>query len=339
MEHPSETNGARPGSPVSAAPQIVRATKRVGRLRVAITGPSGAGKTYTSLLLAAGIVGVNPREDGTPKVLVVDTENGSAADYGANADGSWPILPFDLVDMRPRYTVDKYEAAYRAAEAGGYEVVIFDSLTHVWRGEGGLLDEKERADARGGSRFSNWAPITEKFNRFRAMILGNRVHLVATMRSKMDYVLDDKGKPTKVGLAPEMRDGMEYEFTTVFDLDLRHQAQVSKDRTGLFAGADLFIPTADTGRRLIEWRTSGAPEQPRPKAENPAAPAAVHAKPGMATIEQRTRIRGLLASSGLSPDDVRAQVGLPPRPAALTHEGAEKIILYLASLAAPERGA
>ena len=72
----------------------------------------------------------------------------------------------------------------------------------------------------------------------------------------MDYILEtnDKGKqvPKKVGLAPIMRDGVEYEFTTVLDLDMHHQALVSKDRTGLF-GDELFLITEETGERFMKW--------------------------------------------------------------------------------------
>lgn len=322
------------GSPVGLT--IARAEKRAGRLRVCVTGPSGSGKSYSALLIAAGIVGDKPREDGRPRVLAVDTENASLADYGANADGSWPIVPFDVVELRPEYTVQKYLEAYRMAEANGYEVVIFDSLTHAWAGSGGLLEQKGRLDARGGNSYTNWAKVDPDFNLFREMILNNRIHLVATMRSKMDYTVDDKGKPTKIGLAPIMRDGMEYEFTVVYDLDLTHQAAISKHRTGaLYADRKLFVPSIETGKELISWRMSGAPEQEPPKQQTAAAAAAPAAgsNGGGITMEDRKVILDIQEKLGLKANEVKATLNLPLPPAQLTAEQGHAMREYLENAA------
>lgn len=217
--------------------------KRV-KLKIAITGPSGSGKTFSALELASGL---------GKKIALVDTENDSASLYSDR-------FTFDSLVIEPPYTIDKYRQAIQDAEKEGYEVLVIDSISHAWAGDGGLLSKKEAMDARGGNSYTNWGGITKEHEAFKSKLLNAGLHLICTMRSKQDYVLEtnDKGKqtPRKVGLAPIQRDGMEYEFTTVFDVAMDHNAQASKDRTGLFDGQITKV-TQKTGEKLIDW-LSGA---------------------------------------------------------------------------------
>lgn len=259
-----------PAVKVPAGLMASRALKRMGRIRAAISAPSGGGKTYGALLLAKGFLGKDVWRDlngvKTPKILVVDTEAYSSADYGEDTSGKYPVVPFDIIDMQPDYTVQKYLDAYTYAVDNGYEVIIFDSLSHAWKGEGGMLEAKSKLDARGGGKFSNWQFIDESWNKFRAMILHSRIHLIGTMRANTEYVVDGSGRPTKVGMAPEMRNGLEFDFTIVFDLDMKHQAMVTKHRTlKLYEDRGLFPLTEKAGKELMDWRMSGAPEAERPE--------------------------------------------------------------------------
>ncbi len=216
-----------------------KASRSESKLKLAITGPSGSGKTYSALLLAKGLGG---------KIAVIDSENGSAALYAQTFD-------FDTMTISPPYTTEKYNAAINGAVDAGYDVVIVDSITHAWSGEGGLLSQKEQLDARGGNSYTNWAKITPKHEAFIGTILHSKIHVIATMRSKQDYVLSDRnGKqvPQKVGMAPVQRDGAEYEFTVVLDVAMNHEAQASKDRTGLFDG-QIFKISEKTGQTLKAW--------------------------------------------------------------------------------------
>ncbi len=190
-----------------------KAERTQATLKIALTGPSGSGKTFSGLILAAAL---------GKKIAVVDTENKSASLYADMDKGPLAGIVFDVLDLEPPYTIVKYAEAIEAAEKAGYDVLLIDSISHAWAGEGGLLDKKAALDQRGGNSYTNWATITPEQERFKARILQAGIHVICTMRSKQDYVLEqnDKGKsvPKKVGLAPIQRDGMEYEFTTVFDI-------------------------------------------------------------------------------------------------------------------------
>lgn len=240
-----------------------RAERKQVKLKIALTGPSGAGKTYSALLLAEGI---------GKKIGLIDSENDSASLYSDR-------FQFESLNLQPPYTITKYNAAIEEAVAAGFDVLVIDSLTHAWAGEGGLLDRKAKLDERGGNSYANWNKMTPEHEALKAKILGANIHIIATMRSKQDYVLElnDKGKqvPHKVGLAPIQREGMEYEFTTVFDIAQDHVAAVSKDRTGLFDG---FIAklTKKVGSDLMTWLQAGKPvETSPPPPAPPVAPLSV----------------------------------------------------------------
>ena len=135
------------------------------------------------------------------------------------------------------------------------EVVILDSITHEWEY---LLVYHSSLQ---GNSFTNWGKITPRHNDFVQKILQSPCHIISTVRTKQDYVLQEKnGKmvPEKVGLKSVQRDGLEYEFTLVFDLDIKNHATASKDRTGLFFGKPEQKLSIDTGRIINEWCNSGA---------------------------------------------------------------------------------
>lgn len=216
-----------------------KAERRKGRLRLGIAGPAGSGKTYSALLIAFGIGG---------RVAMIDTERGSGELYAHLGD-------YDVCPITPPFTPEKYIEAIRAAEAEGYSTIIIDSLSHAWTGEGGLLDLHGHLADRSGNSWTAWRKVTPKHNQLVEAMLQSPCHVIATMRSKMEYAqVTENGRTTvkKLGMSPIQRDGMEYEFTLFLDLDQEHVAAASKDRTSLFDGT-FFRPTPDTGRILMEW--------------------------------------------------------------------------------------
>lgn len=219
------------------------AERKNAKIKLAITGSSGSGKTYSALLLASGLT-------NWEKVAVIDTENGSANLYAHL--GAYKVLP--LENHKP----DTYIKAIEVCEKAGIEVVILDSVTHEWEWC------KEYHNSLPGNSFTNWGKVTPLHDKFVRKILTTNVHVIATMRTKQDYVLQDKnGKkvPEKVGLKVVQRDGLDYEFTLVFDLDINHNANASKDRTGLFSAENLFVITEGTGKTILDWCQQGTTEE------------------------------------------------------------------------------
>lgn len=232
--------------------QIRKAVRQKAKLRIGIVGPSGAGKTYSALLLAFGLGG---------KIGLVDTEHGSGDLYAHLGD-------YDILQVGPPYLVSKYRDAIKAFEDAGYDTIIIDSLSHAWAGEGGLLDKQGKiADSGAGNSYTAWRQITPEHNGLVEAMLRSPAHIIATMRSKQDYVQekDDRGKTVvkKVGLAPVQRDGMEYEMTLVLDVDSQHVAHASKDRTDLLDG-QYFKVSKETGKQLIAWLDGAAEPIPNP---------------------------------------------------------------------------
>ena len=244
-----------------------KAQRSKARARIALIGVSGSGKTYSALLIARGLVG----PEG--KIAVIDTENGSADLYAS-------LTEYDVATISAPYEPKKYLAIIEEAEKAGYEAIVIDSLSHAWSGDGGLLDMQGKLADRGNS-FAAWRNVTPWHNKLVEALITSPAHIIATMRAKAAYevVEDDRGKkaPKKIGLAPVQREGMEYEFTSVFDIDAQHNATVSKDRTSIFDGT-IFRPSIETGKTIREWLESGVdvpqPERQEPKSElkKPDAP-------------------------------------------------------------------
>lgn len=227
--------------------QFVDAQRSESRLRLAIMGPAGGGKTFTLLDMMFGIV-----KDWS-KVFVIDTERGSAALYDNKCAGG---PKFKVFRMEPPYSPERYRQAIKAAEAAGAEAIIVDSLSHAWEGEGGALDKVDAASGRSGNSYTAWKDVTPEHRAMVDTILQSPCHIGVALRSKTEYVLEpnEKGKmvPRRVGLAPIQRAGMEYEFTVFMDIDDSHHALASKDRTGLF-DQRRFKPGVETGVALKKW--------------------------------------------------------------------------------------
>ena len=237
-----------------------KAERKIAKLRLALIGPSGAGKTYSALLIAKGLSG---------KVAMIDTERGSGSLYADLAD-------YDVLQINPPFTPQKYVDAIHAAEKAGYDVLIIDSLSHAWSGPGGVLEIQDKVAKSTRNSFSAWREVTPQHNLLVDTILAASCHVIVTMRTKTAYEVVTEGgktKVSKVGTNPVQREGMEYEFTVVMDLSIDgHVASASKDRTSLFDGA-YFTPGEETGNKLLFWLNSGAAiaasEQTEPTTNSP----------------------------------------------------------------------
>ncbi|MCH5226757.1 MAG: AAA family ATPase [Muribaculaceae bacterium] len=221
--------------------QLRKSSKKQAKIKLAIQGCSGSGKTFSALQLAYGLCG------DWSKIAVVDSENNSA-DLYANL-GDYNVLPLEGI-----YTPETYIEAIRICEQAGMEVIIIDSMSQCWDY---LLEYHSSLP---GNSFTNWQKVTPRMNALMQAILQSKCHIISTMRCKQDYVLSEKnGKmvPEKVGLKAVMRDGIDYEYTIVFDVNMKHQATTSKDRTNLFVNQPEFVITPETGKAILDWCNDG----------------------------------------------------------------------------------
>lgn len=211
---------------------------------MAINGPSGSGKTMSALLIAYGLC------SDWSKVAVIDTENHSASLYAH-------VGAFQVVNIGAPFTPEKYIEAISLCENAGIQVIIIDSISHEWDGSGGILDIHGNMQ---GNSFANWSKVTPRHNAFVQALLQSPTHIIGTIRSKQEYVLSERnGKqvPEKMGMKGVTREGMDYEFTIVLDLNIKHFATASKDRTGLFMDKPEFKPSVSTGESILSWCNEG----------------------------------------------------------------------------------
>lgn len=221
--------------------QLRKSNRSQAKIRIALQGASGSGKTYSSLLLAYGLC-----QDWS-KIAVIDTENQSADLYSH-------LGQYNVLTLQPPFSPERYIEAIDTCEASGMEVIIIDSLSFEWEF---LVDYHANL---AGNSFQNWGKISPRHNALVQRILSSGAHIIVTVRSKQDYVITEKnGKqvPEKVGLKPVQRDGLEYDFTIVFELDINHQAVCSKDRTQLFAQKIPFKIEPQTGQKIRQWCNGG----------------------------------------------------------------------------------
>lgn len=236
--------------------QIRRAERRKAKLRVGMFGPSGCGKSKSSLLMASGMA---PWE----KVCVVDTENGSADLYS-------DLGPYSVITLEPPYDPRKYAEAIEAAGKAGFEVIIVDSITHEWAGTGGMLELADQMQQKVRDGRLAWMKVTPWHNRFMDAILQSPAHVICCGRSKQEHVIGQKevkglasNQVEKLGLKAVTREGFDYEMTVSFDIDMRHLATCSKDRTmvegrALFQDRPAQVIDRTYGERLMEWANGGS---------------------------------------------------------------------------------
>jgi hypothetical protein len=238
--------------------KFTKATKRQAKARIALAGPSGSGKTYTALAIATAL------SDG--RVALLDTEHGSASKY---AD----IFDFDALDMEAPFHPDRFVEAIRAAADGGYGVLVLDSLSHAWNGAGGLLEvvDEIAKRLRSANSFAAWKDATPIQNRLVEAMLAAPLHIIATMRAKQEYVLEEVERngrktmaPRKVGMAPVQRDSFEYEFDIFGEMTSDNELIISKTRCPSLAGKVFMKPGAALANEIGAWLFDGVDPRPLP---------------------------------------------------------------------------
>ena len=239
------------------------ATREKLKARIALDGPTGSGKTYSGLEFAFALAGEGGR------VCVIDTEHRSASKYAGYSPHGIP-WNFDVCDLK-HYAPSAYTAAIKEAGQLGYDVILIDSLSHAWEGVGGALDQVDKKAAASGNSFTAWKDVTPQHRDMIEAILASHCHVISTMRTKMDYVMEETtnrtGKkvmqPKKVGMAPIQRQGMEYEFDIVCDFDIHHMMTVSKTRCPEIDGQVISKPGPEFLTPVIKWLNEGTTPAPQ----------------------------------------------------------------------------
>lgn len=227
-----------------------RAVKAQEKARIALDGVTGGGKTWTALTLGTFFA---DKEGG--RIAVIDSERSSAKKYASDFDFDHLTLP----DSSPH----TYIAAINAAIEGEYSVIIIDSLSHAWEGTLDLKDSVSKR-SRSGNSFDAWREVTPVHNQLIDTMLRAPAHIIATMRTKTEYLVEKdehtgKSSISKVGLRPMQREGVEYEFDIVGDLDTENTLVISKTRCSALNGAVVRKPGNELARTIWDWLNDGEP--------------------------------------------------------------------------------
>jgi len=223
--------------------QLRKATRKKAKIRLGLSAVSGGGKTYSAILIAKGLAG------DLSKVAIIDTENGSADLYAHLGD-------FNVLPLTAPFSPERYIEAIRSCEKAGMEVIIVDSISHEWDGKGGCLEIVESL----GGKYQDWAKVTPRHQAFLEAILHSSCHVITTVRRKQDYEMIKDGNKIRVeksGLREITREGFEYELTINLEMDTKHNALASKDRSNLFMGKPAFVPSEKTGEIIAQWCEQG----------------------------------------------------------------------------------
>lgn len=255
-------------------------------------GKSGSGKTWTSLLVGRGLVGP------TGKLAMADTEGGRGELFADVPE----FGGYEYFEILPPYTPQAYIDAIDAFEKAGVDCGVIDSMSHVWEGEGGVIDQaraSERSSGKAG--LHNWNKPKQDLNRLVLKIIQTRVHLLLCFRAKRKShqleVSENGRKKTKV-----IKDGF---YSPKMDEDFISEMLFSAELIGLDDNrgkqhsmivhkvthpkiAEFFkdgvIPSLRTGELLRAWSKNSAFKV----SEKDATPAGQVVRKEAPTIEDRT---------------------------------------------------
>lgn len=262
------------------------------KLRLGIMAPSNGGKTMTACMIASSL----------GRYAVIDTENGSAEKYINEENPAGGRFQFDVLNLKDHHP-NKVIEAIDAAVAEGYDAVVIDGLSASWDATQRLVDEEVIRTK--GNSFQVWGRVGQVYNNLMKKIVACPIHVVATMRSKTEYVLEenDRGKkvPKKVGMAPQVRQGAEYEFDVVLEMDHDHNCWTNKTRCRALDGKTWAKPGRELCAIINAWLSDGE-----------AAPAQVPAsdQPTTPTVDWKSRARALYQQLGKEKaEPLRVQFG------------------------------
>jgi hypothetical protein len=279
------------------------ATRKKAKARIALAGPSGSGKTLTGLKLLYTLTGAKTIADGVQRIAFVDTERDSADKYAVNPDlpgvgdmtpedaGGYGFSKISPITYDPRQLIELINEAALA----GFGGFMLDSASHYWFGPGGVLELVDRfAHNHNGRSMDAWKDVRPIERAYIEALMSYPGHVVVCMRSKQRYELvegsDGRNKVAKLGMQPDQRDGLEYEFDIVGDLDQDHYLRVTKSRCDALADQVFPRPGAELAHQVLDWLENGEPPK---DVDWPAALAACTSRDDLAVLWQRAQRLGL----------------------------------------------
>jgi hypothetical protein len=220
------------------------------RMKLALAGKSGAGKTLGALKIAKGLIG------DMSKVAVAQTEAGRAQCYLKQYPG------FKVLELKPPFSPEMFVKVIESAEAGGFKCLILDSASDEWAGLGGTLDIHSNVAETTKNGFTAWKKVSPQHEAFMNKVLQAQIHIIATIKKKTDYIMEEVTnrhgnkvqQPKRVGVKDIAREDTEYRWITQLDIDQDgNLAKATKDNTGLFQGKPPFQITEQTGAAIRAW--------------------------------------------------------------------------------------
>lgn len=282
--------------------RFVPATRKKAKARIALAGPSGSGKTLTGLKLLYTLTSSETVADGLERIALVDTERDSADKYAANPElpgvgamtpeqaGGYGFMKFSPVRYDPRQLSELIDEAAVA----GYSGFMLDSASHYWFGPGGILELVDLfARNHGGRSMDGWKDVRPIERAYIEALMSFPGHVVVCLRSKQKYEItegaDGRKQVSKLGMQPDQRDGLEYEFDLVGDLDQGHYLRVTKSRCDALADQVVHKPGAELGHQVLDWLDFGEPPK---ELDWPKALAACASREDLAVLWQRVQRLG-----------------------------------------------
>lgn len=229
---------------------------------LSFSGVSGSGKTYTALLVAAGMAGP------TGRVGMTDCENGRGEMY-ADSPGIMRALPngYEYLRVDPPFSPDAYIEAIKAMEAHGVNVCIIDSTSHEWEGIGGCQEIAER-----GGKVPDWKLAKRLHKRFVNYCLTSQMHIIFCLRARekvrMEKVPTANGgtrtEVVPIGIQPIAEKNFVFEMLLSFMIhEGTHEAEPIKVPENLKASFPAGkVLTVDDGVAIRQWCEGGAAIDP-----------------------------------------------------------------------------
>lgn len=222
---------------------------------IGIAGPSGSGKTYTALKIARGMV------SHPSKIGFLDTENKRGSLYADILDGQ-----FLIGDLYPPFSPNRYSLAIKEFQDAGVEVIVIDSTSHEWEGEGGCDDIANAPKADGTPRkIANWIGAKREHKAFMNTLLQCNMNVICCIRAREKTDFKDPNKPISQGMQPICEKSFMFEMTAsmmMYNEGLtQHFLKLPEFLKDAFGDGKQYLGE-ETGQKIIQWVNTGKKENP-----------------------------------------------------------------------------